>query len=78
MPRQGKPLEVRCTCSEAEEVTSRITLDQDEPRVWWYAALGTFLFALSGGTSLWGIRGWSVQCRLVASSHEQARGDTRA
>ena len=49
VPRQGLPVEIRCTCSKTAEVTSQFTLVQDEPRVWWYAALGTFLFALAGG-----------------------------
>ena len=28
---------------------SQFTLQQDEPRVWWYADLGTLLFVLAGG-----------------------------
>ena len=31
MPREGRPLEIGCTCSETAEVTSQFTLDQDEP-----------------------------------------------
>ena len=43
----GRPLGDRCACSETE-VSAQFTLEQDEPRVWWYAALWT-LFALAGG-----------------------------
>ena len=45
---QGRALEVRCACSETAEVSAQFTLEQDESRVWWYAALWT-LFALAGG-----------------------------
>ena len=46
---QGRSLEVRCSCSEFQEVSSPFTLEQDEARVWWYAALGTLLFARAVG-----------------------------
>ena len=46
---RGEALEDRCACSETVEVSAQFTLQQDEPRVWWYAYLGTLLFALTGG-----------------------------
>ena len=46
---RGRSLEVRYSCSESAEVSSPFTLEQDEPRVWWYATLGTLLFARAVG-----------------------------
>ena len=45
---QGRALEDRSACSETAEVSAQFTLEQDEHRVWWYAAWWT-LFALAGG-----------------------------
>ena len=47
-PGQGRALEIRCACSETADVSVQFTFEQDQPRVWWSAALGTLLFALAG------------------------------
>ena len=44
-----RALEDRCACSETAEGPAQFALEQDEPRVWWCAALWTLLFALAGG-----------------------------
>ena len=52
-PGQGRALELRCACSETAEVSAQFTFEQDMPRVWWCATLGTLLFALAGGLLCW-------------------------
>ena len=63
--------------SETAEVSAQFTLEQDEPRVWWYAALWT-LFALAGGLLCGGFAAGAIKRGLVAPIHGQTRTSLRA
>ena len=76
-PGQERALEVLCACSESAAGSAQFTLEQDEPRVWWYAALRTLLFALAGGVLCGGFAAEAIRGGLVAAIHGRTRASLR-